>query len=179
MASISTPKHVTLDKLAGQWELEPRTSEIRIEHKTLWGLATVKGQFQSFTGGGSVSADGAVTGAVTIDVASIDTKNKKRDKHLRSNDFFDTQQFPSIVVEVSLAALRDGDAQVRSNLVVKGIREPLSFTGRVEEATADALALTGTFTADRERFGMSWNQAGMIKGLTTVSFRIVFRRAGS
>jgi polyisoprenoid-binding protein YceI len=179
MASTSAPKHVTFDKLVGQWELDPRTSEIRIEHKTLWGLATVKGQFRSFTGGGSVSADSAVTGAVTIDVASIDTKNKKRDEHLRSKDFFDIQQFPSIVVEVSLAAIRDGDAQVRSSLVVKGIHEPLTFTGRIEEATAGALTLTGSFTADRERFGMTWNQGGMIKGLTTVSFRIVFHRAGS
>lgn len=179
MAPTSTPRHVTLNKLVGQWELDPRTSEIRIEHKTLWGLMMVKGQFRSFTGGGSVSADGSVTGAVTIDAASIDTKNKKRDEHLRSKDFFDTQQFPSIAVEVSLAAIRDGDAQVRSSLAVKGIREPIAFTGRIEEATADALTLTGTFTADRERFGMSWNQAGMIKGLTTVSFRIVFHRAGS
>jgi hypothetical protein len=64
-------------------------------------------------------------------------------------------------------------------LVVKGIREPLTFTGRIEEATAGALTLTGSFTADRERFGMTWNQGGMIKGLTTVSFRIVFHRAGS
>jgi len=179
MAATSTPKQVTLDRLVGQWELDPKASEIRIEHKTLWGLATVKGQFQSFSGSGSVSADGAVTGAVTIAAASIDTKNKKRDNHLRSKDFFDAEQFPSIGVEVSLAAIRDGDAQVRSSLVVKGIREPLAFTGRIEEATADALALTGTFTADRERFGMSWNQAGMIKGLTTVSFRIVFHRADS
>ena len=179
MASTSTPRHVTVDTLAGQWELDPRASEIRIAHKTLWGLATVKGQFQSFTGGGSVSADGAVTGTVTIDAASLDTKNKKRDEHLRSKDFFDAQQFPSIVVEVSLAAIRDGDAQVRASLVVKGIREPLAFTGRIEEATAGALTLTGTFTADREQFRMSWNQAGMIKGLTTVSFRIVFHRASS
>lgn len=171
--------HLTPGKLAGSWELDPSASEIRIEHKTLWGLATVRGQFRTFTGSGSVSADGAAAGAVTIDAASIDTKNKKRDEHLRSKAFFDVQQFPSIVVEVSLAAIRDDAAQVRSSLVVKGIREPLTFTGRFEEATADALTLTGTFTADRERFGMSWNQAGMIKGLTTVSFRIVFHRAGS
>jgi polyisoprenoid-binding protein YceI len=179
MTSTSTPKHVTLGQLAGQWELDPRTSEIRIEHKTMWGLATVKGQFQSFAGSGSVSADGAVTGAVTIGAASIDTKNKKRDEHLRSKDFFDAQQFPSIAVEVTRAAIRDGAAQVRSSLVVKGIREPLTFTGRIEEAAAGALTLTGTFTADRERFGMSWNQAGMVRGLTTVSFRLVFHRAGS
>jgi polyisoprenoid-binding protein YceI len=179
MASTSTPGHVTPGKLAGQWELDPSASEIRVKHKTMWGLATVKGQFRSFTGAGSVSADGAATGVVTIDAASLDTKNKKRDEHLRSKDFFDAEQFPSIVVEVSLAAVRGGDVQVRSSLVVKGIREPLTFTGRIEEATAGALTLTGTFTADRARFGMSWNQAGMIKGLTTVSFRLVFHRAGN
>jgi polyisoprenoid-binding protein YceI len=120
-----------------------------------------------------------VTGSVTIDAASIDTKNKKRDGHLRSSDFFDTQRFPSIVVQVSATMIRDGQAQVRSSLVIRGITEPLTFTGQIEEATADTLTLAGTFTADRDRFGMSWNQAGMIKGLTTVSFRLDFHRGRS
>lgn len=179
MPPAVTPETVTVGQLAGQWELDTRISEIRIRHKTMWGLATVEGRFRSFEGGGSVGANGAVTGSVTIDAASIDTKNKKRDGHLRSSDFFDTQRFPSIVVQVSATMIRDGQAQVRSSLVIRGITEPLTFTGQIEEATADTLTLAGTFTADRDRFGMSWNQAGMIKGLTTVSFRLDFHRGRS
>jgi len=179
MAPSVTPGNVTAGELVGEWEIDPRTSEILIRHKTLWGLTTVKGQFGSFRGSGSVGADGSVTGSVTIDADSLNTGNKRRDEHLRSSDFFDVQKFPSIVVQVSAATLRDGEALIRSGLLVKGTSEPLAFTGHVEEATADALRLTGTFIVDRGRFGMSWNQAGMLVGLTTVVFRIDLRRADS
>jgi polyisoprenoid-binding protein YceI len=172
MPPAVTPGTVTVGQLAGQWELDTRTSEIRIRHKTMWGLATVEGRFRSFEGGGSVGANGAVTGSVTIDAASIDTKNKKRDGHLRSSDFFDTQRFPSIVVQVSATMIRDGQAQVRSSLVIRGITERLTFTGQIEEATAcfreatsrrrptgNAMTLTTTFSKDEAATELSSDES--------------------
>jgi polyisoprenoid-binding protein YceI len=177
MAPIVTSKNVPIDQLIGEWRLDTKASEIRIAHKTLWGLVEIKGHFKTFRGGGHVNADGQVAGSITIDVASIDTKNQKRDKHLRSEEFFDVQQFPSITLHVSDVAIRDNAAQVRSSLDIKGIHEPLTFTGHVEEVTVNTVTLTATFTVDRDRFGMSWNKAGMMKGLTTVTVRTVFHHA--
>lgn len=176
MAPTAIPNQVTLDQVKGEWELDAKTSEIRIKHKTVWGLVTVKGRYTSFTGTGSVNADGQAAGSVTIDVASIDTRNKKRDDHLQSDEFFDAQRFPSIVLEIAEATLRDGQAQIRSSLVVREIRKPLDFTARIEAATANTLTIAGTFEVDRERYGMSWNKGGMIKGLTTVSFYFALHR---
>ena len=81
-------------KLAGSWALDAARSEIGLKSKSMWGLVPVKGVFREVTGTGTVSAAGDVTGTVTVAAKSIDTKNKKRDEHLRSADFFDVANYP-------------------------------------------------------------------------------------
>ena len=54
------------------------------------------GHFTSYEGALQVEQTGAVTGALTVQAATLDTKNKKRDEHLRSADFFDVEQQPTI-----------------------------------------------------------------------------------
>src|ERR1700743_2531230 len=83
-------------KLAGSWTLDAGRSEIGLKSKSMWGLVPVKGVFREVAGTGTVSASGEVTGTVTVAAASIDTKNKKRDDHLRSADFFDVGNTPAI-----------------------------------------------------------------------------------
>jgi polyisoprenoid-binding protein YceI len=67
----------------------------------MWGLARVKGVFGQITGNGTVSPTGEVSGAMTVAAASIDTKNTKRDTHLRSADFFDSDNYPDITFTVA------------------------------------------------------------------------------
>jgi len=85
--------------LAGEWVLDPRRSSIRLKSKII-GLVPVTGVFRQVAGNGTVSADGGVSGAVTVAAASIDTKNARRDRHLRSADFFDTGNHPDLTVTV-------------------------------------------------------------------------------
>jgi polyisoprenoid-binding protein YceI len=73
--------------LAGEWALDPRTSSIRLKSRAMWGLVPVNGVFREVSGNGTVSPDGRVSGTVTMAAASIDTKNTRRDTHLRSADF--------------------------------------------------------------------------------------------
>lgn len=80
----------------GLWQLDAGASTVALKHKSMWGLVPVKGVFATVGGGGEVSADGTVTGTLTLDAASIDTKNAKRDAHLRSADFFDVDKYPEI-----------------------------------------------------------------------------------
>src|ERR1700722_12340882 len=75
-------------KLAGAWTLDAARSEIGLKSKSMWGLASVKGVFRDVTGSGTVSAAGDVAGTITVAAASVDTKNKKRDEHLRSGEVF-------------------------------------------------------------------------------------------
>src|SRR5580700_10104448 len=81
--------------LAGEWVLDPRRSSIRLKSKVM-GLVRVNGVFREVSGHGTVSADGEVSGALTVAAASIDTGNTRRDTHLRSADIFDSGSHPHI-----------------------------------------------------------------------------------
>src|ERR1700689_5472219 len=83
-------------KLAGAWTLDPSRSQVRLRSKSMWGLVTVKGVFGQVSGSGTVSEAGAASGTITVASASVDTKMKKRDEHLKSADFFDAANHPSI-----------------------------------------------------------------------------------
>src|ERR1700730_13611226 len=81
---------------AGKFVLDPAASSVAIDHKTMWSLVTVHGTFDRVDGVGELHADGSAGGVITLDTASINTKHKKRDTHLRSAEFFDAEQFPAI-----------------------------------------------------------------------------------
>ncbi|RNG39135.1 YceI family protein [Streptomyces botrytidirepellens] len=163
---------------AGRWILDPAGSTVRVRHKTFWGLATVSGRFTAVNGEGEVLADGSARGSLTIDAASLDTRNPKRDAHLRNADFLDTDHHPEITVAVSGAVPGEGaTVAVDGELTVLGRTRPLSFTARLTEATADTATLTADVEIDRTGFGMTWNRLGMMTGAAalTVTARFIRR----
>src|ERR1700743_3315159 len=78
----------------------------------------------------TVSASGEVTGTVTVAAASIDTKNKKRDDHLRSADFFDVGNTPAITFVAEQVTPSGAEVTVTGTLTVAGRTKPASFTAR-------------------------------------------------
>ncbi|KND42913.1 YceI family protein [Streptomyces stelliscabiei] len=164
----------------GLWQLDTTASTVAVQHRTMWGLVTVKGVFGTVRGQGEVRPDGSAVGAVSFDSASLDTKNAKRDEHLRSADFFDVARHPEITFAVRSAELRDGDTvHVVGQLTVRGISRSRSLTARLTEATAEGLTLETEFTVDREQFGITWNQLGMMRGQATITATLRFARAGA
>jgi polyisoprenoid-binding protein YceI len=164
----------------GLWQLDPVRSTVAVQHRTMWGLVNVKGTFGAVTGDGEVRSDGSARGTVTLDAASLDTKNDKRDKHLRSADFFDVDRHPAITFVVRGAVLRGDDTvEVSGQLTVRGISRPQSFIARVTDSDADAVTLNAELTVDRAEYGMDWNQMGMMRGLTTVTTTLRFARAAA
>ncbi len=79
---------------AGVWNLDPDRSTVGFKVKNMWGLISVKGRFTDVDGDGQITGKGAVFGRLDIQVASIHTGIGKRDKHLRSGDFFDVEHYP-------------------------------------------------------------------------------------
>ncbi|MFJ8847312.1 YceI family protein [Streptomyces cyaneofuscatus] len=164
----------------GLWQLDATHSTIAVSHVTMWGMVTVKGAFGSVSGEGEVRPDGTVSGAVTLEAASLDTKHKKRDEHLHGADFFDAERHPTLVFAVRDAVFRpNDDVEVRGQLTVRGVSRPQTVTVKVTDSSADAVTLTTEFTVDRDQFGMGWNRLGMMRGLTTVTSTLRFTRTSA
>jgi polyisoprenoid-binding protein YceI len=166
--------------LAGRWVLDPRASRVEFRVRHFWGAVTVLGWFERLDGEGVVGPDGKVSGQLVMDAASLDTKNKQRDRHLRSGDFFDMQHDPRVVVAVSRAELTHGaQLAAEGELEAAGVREPLSFTAEVVDASPDAVTLKAELTVDRSRFGMTWSPLRMTSMQATGSVTARFTRAGT
>ena len=69
----------------------------------MWGLAKVKGRFNAVEGSGVIGEDGTVSGTLVFDAKSIDTKNKRRDTHLRSGDFFEVEKYPTFTYAATVS----------------------------------------------------------------------------
>jgi polyisoprenoid-binding protein YceI len=163
---------------SGTYRLDPSATEVRIQHRTMWGLVNVKGRFTEVTGAGEIPTEGAAAGTLTLRAASLDTGHTKRDEHLRSADFFDTERFPELVFTATEAKpLSDGTVEIAGTLTVRGVTEPLTLTGTVTGRTEESVTVAVDTVIDRGRFGLGWNKMGMIKGLTGVAVSATFRRA--
>ncbi|MGV0814255.1 YceI family protein [Mycolicibacterium boenickei] len=160
---------------AGNWTLVPDRSRVTFRNKTLWGLATVTGQFTEFAGEGS--ADAAVNGRVTIAAASVRTGIGKRDEHLRSADFFDVETHPEITVRAKgLVPSDDGVARLTTVLTVRGVSKTVELPVDLQVLDDGALQLSGQFPVQRAEFGVSGNLLGMVGPTTVLSGELVFTR---
>ena len=152
------------------WQLDPSSSSVRIQHKTIWGLVKVRGSFGQVGGSGEILPDGTGRGRLEIGAASLDTKNRKRDEHLRSADFFHASAHPQIVVDLTRIVRQGGDSvTAEGTLTVAGRTRPLALNARITEATDSAITLAADAEINRADYGMTWNQLGMVKGNAQVS----------
>jgi polyisoprenoid-binding protein YceI len=164
---------------AGRWVLDPAHSSVRFRSKTFWGLLTVKGTFGAVSGEGEVAADGSAHGTLTIETASVDTKSAKRDTHLRSADFLDSDQHATLVfTATSVTPAADGNVDVSGDLAVRGTSRPLTFPARVTSTSPQEATLEAEVAIDRADFGITWNQLGMLTGHDTVTVTARYRHEG-
>ncbi|SRR6266581_5949408 len=147
--------------LAGDWTLDGAKSTIGLRSRSMWGLAPVKGVFGQVTGHGTVSPAGEVSGTITVAAASIETKNAKRDKHLRSGDFFETDTFPHITFSVDRLQPSSEGVTVTGQLTVRGRARPVTFPATVSVVGSGEVRLDAEVHINRADFGLTWNQMGM------------------
>lgn len=165
--------------LAGSWTLDPARSEVHLKTRAMWGLSPVHGVFREVAGTGTISAAGDVTGTVTVAAGSVDTKNSKRDEHLRSADFFDVANHPDFTFAVGSATpAGDGGVRITGSLTVRGSTCPVSFDAKVTAAdgAGGEVRLDGEFPVNRADYGLTWNMLGMTSMRSTVAVHAVFTR---
>jgi len=178
-AVLSVPALAT----AATYEIDAAHSSAQFAIKHMM-VATVKGEFGKVSG--TINLDDKDLKAsgieATIDAASINTRNEKRDAHLRSPDFFDVAKFPVITfksTEVKKAG--DGKYKVTGDLNMHGVSrsvvlDVVSPKSEVKDPMGNLKrGATATATLNRKDFGLNWNKAleagGMLVG-DTVSVTI-------
>jgi len=150
---------VGLSAYAGRWTLDPSQTSIEFHTKAMWVLG-VKGTFKSIEGGGTVGTDGSVNGSLVLDAASVDTKKKKRDDHLRTADFFEVNAFPTITFAVTGARPKGaGKVELTGDLTIHGTARPLTLLADVSTDNGSA-TLSAEVDIDRSAWGLTWAKMG-------------------
>jgi polyisoprenoid-binding protein YceI len=173
----STQELLSNPESVGVWNVDPGRSTIGFKAKSMWGLAAVNGRFTEFSGDGQITDTQTVFGRIDIEAASLDTKIRTRNKHLRSADYFEAEKFPDISLVVTSAEAIDGDiVDLRAQLTIKGTTAPLPLRTKVAVLDDGAVRLSTQATIDRKDFGVDGNMMGMIADKATISGDVVFRR---
>jgi polyisoprenoid-binding protein YceI len=130
-------------------------------------VTKVRGGFNDFAG--TFTIDGtnpsASSAEVTIEAASIDTRNADRDAHLKSNDFFAMDEYPQLrFVSTGIEQASDTDYRVTGDLTLRGVTKPvtidLEYTGTAIDPWGNTrVGFEGTTKVNRKDWGLNWNTA--------------------
>jgi polyisoprenoid-binding protein YceI len=101
---------------------------------------------------------------ITIPVASINTENADRDKHLKSPDFFDAAKFPNLTFKATKITKAGKAYKITGDLTLRGVTKSVTLDGTISEAVANpwgkqvrGVKVTGK--VKRQDFGLTWNKA--------------------
>jgi len=144
----------------GTWRLDPGRSSVEFHVSHFYGLMTVKGHFDSYHGSLDLSAHPAVE--LVIDADSLDTKLKQRDKHLRSDDFFDVANHPQVRFVADTATLDGNTLKARGLLHAAGKHIPLHVDATVTPVDGE-FEIEATALADHRELGMTWSPMGITR----------------
>lgn len=149
---------------AGKWLVDATHSEVGFSVKHLM-ISKVKGSFGSFSGE-ITTTDNPLETEVEgqIDVTSINTNDTNRDNHLRSDDFFDTENFPYMHFKSTKVEHVKGDNYLLTgDLTIKGVTKPVTLNAVFNGVAVDPYgqtkaAVEATGKINRTDFGLKWNQ---------------------
>jgi polyisoprenoid-binding protein YceI len=142
------------------WRIDPDRSTVEFHVATFGGIATVTGRFTRYHGTLDLSGTPAVE--LTIEADSVETRNRRRDKHLRSPDFFDADGHPYVRFVSDRALLHGERLEVHGRLHVRGAALPLYIDATLRRV-GDELEVEAVTAADQRRLGMTWNPMGVVR----------------
>lgn len=155
-----------------KWTIDASHSNIQftVSHMV---VAEVTGRFKEFSGTVTASKDDFSDGKaqVTIKVNSIDTDNTKRDEHLKSADFFDSEKYPEMTFTSTGVRIASGNKYIiTGNLTMKGVTRSIEldavYRGQVKDPWGGTRAgWKAKSSLDRFDYGLTWNKAIEAGGL--------------
>lgn len=151
-------------ELTGTWSIDPTHSRVGFSSRHAM-VTKVRGAFNDVSGTAQLAAEDMSRSQVRVvlQVASVDTRSPQRDAHLRSADFFDAQQHPTI--EFDSTAVDEVDENqfiVTGELTIRGVTRTISVPLELLGVDTDPFGqlragLEGSRRIDRKDWGVSWN----------------------
>lgn len=167
-ATATTADAVSPDlaALTGEYTIDPAHTTIGFVARHAM-VTNVKGSFQDFTGTLQLDGSDPSKSTATIDVVmdSIETGNADRDGHLKSSDFFKTDEFPTMTFRTTKAeALGGDDYRITGDLTILGTTKPLTIDLEFNGAATDPfgnqrVGFEGKSEILRSEWGLTWNAA--------------------
>lgn len=156
---------IALKDLDGSYTIDPAHSEVGFVARHAM-VTKVRGSFTDVEGSASTSS-GLQNAKInlTIQVASVDTRDAKRDGHLRTNDFFDVENHPTIsFTSTDVTAVADNTLRVVGDLSIKGTTKSVTIDFDFNGAATDPfgnerIGFEGSTTIIRSEYGVSFNAA--------------------
>ncbi|MBA2944731.1 YceI family protein [Streptomyces himalayensis] len=155
-----------LAALTGDYTIDPSHSTLGFVARHAM-VTNVKGSFLDFTG--SLHLDGTdpakSTASIDVTMDSIDTGSADRDAHLKSSDFFKTEEFPTMTFRSTKAeALGGDDYRITGDLTILGTTKPLTidleFNGSAKDPFGnERVGFEGKAEILRSEWGLTWNAA--------------------
>jgi polyisoprenoid-binding protein YceI len=153
--------------LASDWTIDPQHSEadFRVRHM---GISYVKGSLGAVSGTVHVDESNPTKSSVlaSIDVTQIDTREPKRDGHLKSPDFFDVAKYPTATFKsTKVERAGSGKLKVTGDLTMHGVTRQVVLdvdgpSDPIKDPWGNAkVAATGTTQIDRTNYGLVWNKS--------------------
>ena len=151
--------------LASTWNVDAShsTAGFAVRHMM---ISKTRGQFNKVTGKVNLDDKDVTKSTVeaSIDVASIDTNEPKRDEHLRSPDFFDVAKFPNMTFKSTKVEKAGAGLKIAGELSMHGVTKPVTFETAVTEPTKNPGGMTvrgveAKTKISRKDFGLTWNKA--------------------
>jgi polyisoprenoid-binding protein YceI len=156
---------VSTSASAAKWKVDASHTSVSFSVAHLF--TSVQGRFDTFEGTIDFDPENAAATVVRgkIDAASINTNNAKRDKHLRSGDFFHVEKFPEIefVSSGGITNSQGKRGELPGQLTIHGVTRPVvlevKFLGRGQDPWGNERAgFSATLTINRKDYGLNWNE---------------------
>lgn len=173
-ARSAGPLHFTNQKsnntMAIQWKVDPAHSELQFKVRHLM-ITNVTGTFKSFDITAETEQEDfskATLVNATADIDSIQTNNEQRDAHLKSDDFFNAEQFPQLIFKATGFDPKTG--KLNGDLTIREVTKPISldveFHGIIVDPygqTKAGFSVSGKVS--RKEYNLKWNavtEAGQV-----------------
>jgi len=147
------------------WNIDKTHSEVGFSVRHMM-ISNVRGKFEKFDADVELDPKNLEAAKVTatIETASVNTGVEQRDAHLRSPDFFDSEQHPKMVFTSKKVKQSGSDFEVTGTLSIRGTEHDITLKGEVEGPAKDPygnqrLGFNLSGEIEREKWGLNWNQA--------------------